>query len=166
MYHSDLKGLRRFDNLRFDESDLGSALFHIKDVEAFERQHPELFKETPYAQASPRIADLEAQLAKARQEIERLKDGGNGEEAAPGSCDDCPAKMKAEVNLKVFKVGVGMALRCASDGDRQSKEGHLTLWRELFGWGKTGKPYSRYFDAFRQALDEAPHLKHPDPKQK
>lgn len=108
---------------------------------------------------------LEAQLVAANQEIERLKAGGNGAEAAPGGCDDCPAKMKNRERLEVFKIGVKATLRSMADGVEQSKEGHLALWRELHGL-KTGKPNSRYFDAFRQALDDAPHLKHPDPKQK
>jgi hypothetical protein len=114
----------------------------------------------------------DAELAQARQEIERLtleverlKAGGNGAGIVHLDCVDCPSGQDAAKRLEVFKMGVRMGLRCANDGAQQSKEAHLALWREIHGV-KEGKPNSRCFDAFRLVLDEAPHLKHPDPKKK
>ena len=78
-------------------------------------------------------------------------------------CANCP--QNNDQRLEVFKIGIRMALLCAADGSEQSKEAHLSLWRELHGV-KIGKPNSRYFDAFRVALDEFPALKCPDPRQK
>jgi len=165
MYISNCNKLNRFDNLLFKVSDLNVSLFHPRDIEKFESDHPELFPQAPLAQASDRIAELERQLQELREENKILKAGGCEVESASPDCAACPSNQKLEDRLEVFKIGIRMALRCAADGSPQSKEAHLALWRELHGV-KDGKPSRRYFDAFRAALDEAPHLKYPDPKQK
>lgn len=165
MFLSNYKTLHRYDNPHFDTRHLSSALFHPFDIEKFESDHPELFPQSALAHANEQIAGLERQLEEIRQENERLKVGRGEAECASADCENCPSNQSAEQRLGAFKMGVRMTLRCAADGSEQSKEGHLALWRELHGV-KTGKPNSRYFDAFRAVLDEAPHLKCPDPRQK
>lgn len=110
-------------------------------------------------------ASLKAQLAQSPQEIERLRAAVPSSAENSPDCVDCPSGKKPAESLEVFMTGVRMALRCAADKVPQSKEAHLALWREFHGV-RDGKPNSRYFDAFRKALDAAPHLKHPDPKEK
>lgn len=137
--------------------------FENKDISSKSSVAEELKKNLSDAQC--RIAELERQLQELRQENESLKAGGTEVESASPDCAACPSYQKLEDRLEIFKIGIRMALRCAADGSAQSKEAHLALWRELHGV-KDGKPNRRYFDAFRAALNEAPHLKCPDPRQK
>ncbi|MFZ5426746.1 MAG: hypothetical protein ACOZEN_07210 [Thermodesulfobacteriota bacterium] len=140
--HSELNGLRQFDNLGFSVSDLSSALFHIKDIEAFEARHPELFQQGKPPQPDQDDAVLEAQLAQARQEIERLTQdnerltlevqclkAGNGKPAPTQSA--ILANKRKQARALVERIGDAAKLAHAVTSEGPTRGGHPWTEQEL-----------------------------------
>lgn len=160
MSRSDFEGLRQFDNLIFDVHNLDSALLHIKDIEQFESEHPELFQGKPHTQCPERIANLEAQLAQARQEnerltqeVERLKAGINESDMpAPKTAPaiEARAQKTAERWAEHLEQAVTLAVECAQAEKVYSYTQHEKKWEIRFG----SKPLREALRAMRRGLPD------------
>ncbi|GAB6038046.1 hypothetical protein JCM15519_26050 [Fundidesulfovibrio butyratiphilus] len=160
MSRSDFEGLRQFDNLIFDVHNLDSALFHLKDIEQFESEHPELFSKAPSAQSPKRIAELETQLAQARQEnerltqeIERLKAGTNENDMpAPRTAPANEARAQTTAGRWAGRLqqAVSLAVECAQAGKACSYLQHEQMWETRFG----SRPAREALRAMRRGLPD------------
>lgn len=160
MFLSSDDVLHRYDNLRFDVSDLSSALFHPLDVEKFEAKRPALFSNSPLSQARERIAELEHQLHELRQENERLKAGESEANPTPLDCAACKADSQhSDEWIKDVECAVSLATKLIAAGERASTACHEAEWKTL-----RGATRKRAFEAFRRALPA--DLKEADPKKK
>jgi len=99
MCPSNFENLHQYDNLRFDVTDLNSALFNLLDIEKFESDHPELFPISPLAQANKRIAELERQIEEVRLGNENLKTERGGAGRAPLDCGNCQSGQDAKQRI-------------------------------------------------------------------
>lgn len=157
---SSLDNLRKYKNRDFVISYLGSALFHPKDIEMFESDHPELFPQTPIAQARARIAELERQLQELRKENESLKAGRSEVESASPDCAACKADSQhSDEWIKDVECAVSLSAQMTTKGERGCTAYHEAEWKNL-----RGATRSRAFAAFRRGLPA--DLKEADPKQK
>jgi len=157
---SDYDKLNRFDNLRFDVSDLRVALFHPLDIVKFESDHPELFPKSALAQARERVAELERQLQELRQENESLKAGGTEVESASPDCAACKADSQhSDEWARDVECAVTRTAQLMSKGERGSTAYHEAEWKALRGGTR-----KKAFEALRRSLPD--HLKESDPRQK
>ncbi|WP_027185354.1 hypothetical protein [Desulfovibrio inopinatus] len=160
MSHSNYENLRRYENKYVNISHLGSAIFFLQDIEAFEANHLELFPESPLAQACEQVADLQRQLATARQENERLKGGKcNPGDTAP-DCASCKAEIQhIDEWTKDVEFAVIMTVKLVKEGERLSTLAHQSEWKKI-----RGATRKRAFEAIRRALPA--DLKETDPSSK
>ena len=153
--------------------DIDEAMFHIVDLRELAPNIPQLAVLFPAApevcsppnhESGPRVVTLEAELAQARQEIERLtleierlKAGAASE---PLDCAACRADSPhSDEWTHDLECAVSFALELFQANEAGSTAYHEALWKE-----RRKAPRKRAFAAFRRTLPG--HLKEADPKKK
>lgn len=96
-FPSDNYTTHRFDNLKFDVSDLQSALFHPLDIERFELNHPEIFSKAPFDKSPEQLADIEEKLAEAQKGNASLREWNKKLNDSNGRVNKTNVEMKQQV---------------------------------------------------------------------